>query len=606
MLAAMRSSRLAVVFALTFAGCGDGSSSGLAPDATLAIDASPADGAPADGAATDASVDASTPDAEPPPDAAPDAVPTHRVRLVVAGEGRGQLAADGDAVCPGACEIVVPAGTRISLTAAPEDGWMFAGWDGPCHGVEGCDLRVDADLDVTATFSARTAAWARRWGGTSYDVATRLQASADDEITVAGRCSGQAGFGGRTFDCTAFGNPFFVARYGGRDGGHRWSTHGLGGIRDLAILPGGDVVVLVAIGYTASIEDQRWYGTVRSLLVVRLDGATGAVRWGTSLTGEVRGNDVIVDHGKLAVKADGSVVVVATALGTFEVAGHRVSSTDGDVLIAELAGDDGVVRWATSVGGTGDQRASAIAVDDDGDVVVAGWFSDALTLGDTTYEAPGRSDSFLLELHGPEHRLGWRRVLGGGAFDQLAIDRGRLVAVGRLRGPVDLGGGPLVVIPTEAPADESPPVDTFVASLDVDDGSHRWSRVIDAGYWPRGFGATQNLGFEDLVIAPSGDVYLGGYLDEAIDVAATGIVYPTRTDGIVVRLAADTGVADGVTLVGGAGRSSVNALAVSPAGALFAAGGVVAADVIGGFALPSIGDVDTFVTRLAAPTAARR
>jgi hypothetical protein len=601
MLASSRATGSAALIAVALAACGD-SAHELPPDAVTAPDASTPDAYVAD-----AGVDAMALDAPGPPDAtpAPDAAPSYRVRLTMAGDGRGRVSAGDAALCPGACELVVPEGTRVSFSAEPESGWMFAGWDGPCHGVAACSLVVDADVDLTATFSANTAAWARRWGGVSYDVATLVHAGAGDEITVAGRYSGQASFGGRTFDGGNSGNPFYVARYDG-DGDHVWSTHGRGPVRGLAALPGGDTVVLVEANYGAVIEGQRWSAPVAGLVVARLDGATGAVRWGTSLTGDIGGNDVSLIDGNITVKPDGSIVVAATAFGTFEIAGHQVSSSDGDVLLAELAAATGVVHWATSVGRAGEQRASAVAAAGDGDIVVAGWFSEELTIGDVTYEAPGRSDSFLLALDGPEHTLGWRRVLGGGAFDHLAVDRDHVVAVGRLRGPVDLGGGPLVVIPTEAPTNEPVPVDVFVASLEVANGSHRWSRVIDAGYWPRGFGLTQNLGFEGVAFSPSGDVHLGGYLNRALDVAATGVVHPTRADGIVVRLAGATGVTADVMLVGGAGRSSINALAASPRGTVVAAGGVVDDDTLGGVALPLIGDVDTFVLRVAAPPTARR
>jgi hypothetical protein len=49
--------------------------------------------------------------------------------------------------------LFCPPGTRISLSAAPDAGAIFAGWGGPCNGVQACTISMDADQSVTATFS---------------------------------------------------------------------------------------------------------------------------------------------------------------------------------------------------------------------------------------------------------------------------------------------------------------------------------------------------------------------------------------------------------------------------------------------------------------------
>lgn len=43
-------------------------------------------------------------------------------------------------------------GTPVTLTAMPEEGWRFAGWDGACSGSGDCYVTMTANTAVTATF----------------------------------------------------------------------------------------------------------------------------------------------------------------------------------------------------------------------------------------------------------------------------------------------------------------------------------------------------------------------------------------------------------------------------------------------------------------------
>ena len=42
----------------------------------------------------------------------------------------------------------------VQLSAAPAAGWVFAGWQGSCSGMAACNLPMNADAEVTATFTA--------------------------------------------------------------------------------------------------------------------------------------------------------------------------------------------------------------------------------------------------------------------------------------------------------------------------------------------------------------------------------------------------------------------------------------------------------------------
>jgi len=68
-----------------------------------------------------------------------------------------------------------------------------------------------------------------------------------------------------------------------------------------------------------------------------------------------------------------------------------------DVFVAEIT-SAGATSWAKIFGGTNDQFASAVAVDKNGDIYVAGFFFGQITIGQTTFNSRGKEDAFVVKL----------------------------------------------------------------------------------------------------------------------------------------------------------------------------------------------------------------
>jgi hypothetical protein len=60
----------------------------------------------------------------------------------------------GGIACPQACEATLVRGTPVALTAVANKGFMFGEWGEDCTGSGPCNVTLDADRRVTATFVA--------------------------------------------------------------------------------------------------------------------------------------------------------------------------------------------------------------------------------------------------------------------------------------------------------------------------------------------------------------------------------------------------------------------------------------------------------------------
>ena len=77
----------------------------------------------------------------------------HTLHLRVSGNGQ-VLSSSPAFSCRGDCQQTIDSAMNAHLVAVPDSGWKFNGWQGGCSGTGACDVSMNADRDVTATFSA--------------------------------------------------------------------------------------------------------------------------------------------------------------------------------------------------------------------------------------------------------------------------------------------------------------------------------------------------------------------------------------------------------------------------------------------------------------------
>ncbi len=157
----------------------------------------------------------------------------------------------------------------------------------------------------------------------------------------------------------------------------------------------------------------------------------------------------------------------------------------------------GQLRWVQNIEGTGLKQINELATDADGNLYLAGYFSEVLVVNTDTLKAAGNSDLFLLKLNG-EGSLIWglrEGLTGDTRAVTLAVDAGREVVVGGYFNDTTRIAGELLTANT---ADR----DVFLARY-AEDGSAVWARKA---------GGVLDDDITRLVIDATGDIFVAGYL----------------------------------------------------------------------------------------------
>lgn len=319
---------------------------------------------------------------------------------------------------------------------------------------------------------------------------------------------------------------------------------------------GGDDVFLSKYDASGNLVWQRMLGSSGSAegYGIAIDSQDNVVVVG-QVDGELAGNDLFAGQDSFAVKFDNSGDRLWTrqldSLAQDAATGVTIDGNDDifisgyasgvftsgqthgggrDAYVARLSGDNGSLAAATQYGGAGNETASAVAMADDGNVLVAGeedgrvvlrkldrddlsntlWVQDlgAVQSGSVTgiavegsavYVAghtgnadfagtnatahQGGQDGFVTRIDdaGGSASAAWTSYVGTGAGDfieDITVSGGQVYVAGRTGG--DLGGGKTGV------------TDAFAAKISGDDGSHTWTEQLGG---VSGFNGAAGLAF---------------------------------------------------------------------------------------------------------------
>ena len=163
-------------------------------------------------------------------------------------------------------------------------------------------------------------------------------------------------------------------------------------------------------------------------------------------------------------------------------------------------------EWLFSALGTDNERIRSIAATPEGGALVAGWYDDMITLGDTTYQAESFSRSGFVVKIDTDGDFLWSRDFRAASFGEMVIfkvlphpDGGFLLTGSIFAREVDLDPGPGTHI-LDASGD-----DIFVGKYD-DQGNFEWAQSYV-------FNSDSDERVFDMDIDEEGNIYLVGYYD---------------------------------------------------------------------------------------------
>lgn len=167
-----------------------------------------------------------------------------------------------------------------------------------------------------------------------------------------------------------------------------------------------------------------------------------------------------------AADRDGNVILTGWSETVIEFEGTLLS---GEFVLK--LGPGGEVAWSLPYGNN-------LAVDGEGNIILAGGFIEPYTIGGKTLTSAGGRDVFIAKFD-PSGKFLWAISAGGAGSEymhQVAVDgAGNVVVAGQYTGVADLGGGPL------PPGDNDSNKTAFTAKFDKN-GAFLWSRGFAGEY----------------------------------------------------------------------------------------------------------------------------
>ncbi len=234
----------------------------------------------------------------------------------------------------------------------------------------------------------------------------------------------------------------------------------------------------------------------------------GVVQWTKNTTGanKLYGQTIAVD-------ASDNIYIVGTFMGTSDfnpgVAINNLTSNGGDDNFVLKLDSNGNFVWAKSFGGSGDEEARSVKIDNTGNVVLIGRFMNTVDFDPgaavLNLASAGSRDVFIQKLSSAGS-LVWAKRVGGTDFDSghaLTIDSNDdIITSGMFQGTADFDPGVGISSLTS-----NGDLDVFILKLNAS-GNHVWSKSVGGTNTDVGFGITSNS---------SNDIFITGNFRGTVD-----------------------------------------------------------------------------------------
>ena len=380
-----------------------------------------------------------------------------------------------------------------------------------------------------------------------------------DDCPLATSCDGKGSCQGALLWARRFGSS--------GDGAHGIATDDSGNI----LLTG---VFRDVIEFGASTLTSAGNGDVFVLKLSPL----GKVLWAKRFGG------VNSDFGEdLAVDSAGHIIIVGRFNDVVDFgAGEHTSQGSTDIFALELD-EDGNTVWSKSFGGPAKDMGLSVAISSVDDVVLVGGFNDAVDFGSGPVQSAGQSDIFVLALDGKSGTPQWSQQYGGAGPDNaeaVVIDAAdKVIVTANFKQTVDFGDGPQV---------SAGEYDMAVVKLDSAGGF----------LWQHSYGSASAEELRGVAVNSAGFIMAAGYSTASLSFGGEPVGNQGGADIVLFAVGPDASHKVSRSF-GDVGSDSAYGIAVDATGQVIAVGGFMGSVDFGGGALPSHGDKDAFVVKLA-------
>ena len=520
-----------------------------------------------------------------------------RIRMRYEGAGTLSLAEDG--------ALIIPVGDSELREEAPRIYQLRGGRPVRVAGafrVVGDTVEFEVgDYDRNAPLVIDPVLYNTLLGGGSSDAATALAVDASGSAYVAGfTASYDFPTANPEQNFNAGSNDVFVAKLNAAGNGVVYCTYlgGTGDDRAYGIALGADGSAYVT-GVTAS-KNFPLAGALQSKLagaknafVFKLGPAGNVLNFSTYLGGS--GSDTA---NAIALDSSGNVYLAGdTTSANFPATGFQTGKKGGqDAFVAKLAGDGSRVVYATYLGGTYDDHASAIAVDASGSAYVTGSTISTDFPVSQAYQASnaGGQDAFVTRLSGDGGSLLFSTYLGGSGGQLGYPESGQGIALDSSGNAYVAGVTASSDFPLLHPAQSSLRgwLDAFAVKL-TSSGTLAYSTYL---------GGTGVDTANAVAVDSSGAAYIAGQT-YSTDLPVVNAFQPVSGGGYDAFVAKLASTGDSVLLLsylGGGGSDTATSIALDSSANIYVAGWTLSTNfpVVNGYQSVNAGTYGAFAAKI--------
>jgi Cadherin-like/Beta-propeller repeat/Bacterial Ig domain/FG-GAP-like repeat len=366
------------------------------------------------------------------------------------------------------------------------------------------------DVFITKQNSNGTFAWARSFGGPSFDEGRDIAVDGSGNVYTTGVFQSSIDFDGdgRANLISAGAEDIFITKHNS-DGTFAWGKR-IGSSstdegRGITVDSNGNIYVTGL--FQGSIDlDENGINEVtsagdRDIFIVKYN-ADGTYSWGRRIggTGTDEARDIAVDN-------SGNVYTTGRLSSNIDLDGDGTIEAGGglsDIFITKH-NTNGIIDWAKRIGGANIDEGFSIAVDSQGSVYTTGRFFNSIDFNSTTRLTSEGNDDIFISKHNRNGSFAWAKRIGGPSSERavaITVDSNDDVyTTGLFQNNVDLNGDGIA-------ENASAGGDVFITRHNTD------GQII----WARQIGSTL-AGDEGAGIAADGEgyIYAAGYFQGTVD-----------------------------------------------------------------------------------------